>query len=155
MADYDSTAETLKHSLRVGELMGQAIGELVQRSVQHDLSKTRDPELAVFNEFTPKLKHTTYGSDDYARYLTAMGEGLRHHYAANRHHPEHFQDGINDMTLLDLVEMLADWKAATERHADGDLATSLDIQQDRFTIDPQLLRILRNTAEHFDWIGHG
>jgi hypothetical protein len=103
MADYDSTAETLKHSLRVGELMGQAIGELVQRSVQHDLSKTRDPELAVFNEFTPKLKHTTYGSDDYARYLTAMGEGLRHHYAANRHHPEHFQDGINDMTLLDLT----------------------------------------------------
>ena len=40
--------------------------------------------------------------------------------------------GVNDMTLVDLVEMLADWKAATERHDDGDLAKSLEIQRERF-----------------------
>jgi hypothetical protein len=123
---YDSTAETLKHSLRVGELMGQPIKELVERSVKHDLSKTQDPELAVFNEFTPKLKDSTYGSDEYKGFLAAMGDGLAHHYAANRHHPEHFTDGVNGMTLVDLIEMLADWKAATERHTTGDLAKSLE-----------------------------
>jgi hypothetical protein len=67
--------------------------------VKHDLSKTQDPELAVFNEYTPKLKDSTYGSDEYKGYLAAMGEGLRHHYAANRHHPEHFTDGVDGMTL--------------------------------------------------------
>jgi len=46
VTDYDSTAETLRHSLRVGELMGALIRELVDRSVKHDLSKTEDPELA-------------------------------------------------------------------------------------------------------------
>jgi hypothetical protein len=149
---YDSTAETLKHSLRVGELMGQLIRELVDRSVKHDISKTQDPELAVFNEYTPKLKDTTYGSDEYKGYLAAMGEGLRHHYAANRHHPEHFADGINGMTLADLVEMLADWKAATERHADGSLDRSLEIQRERFGISDQLAQILRNTAEAYRWV---
>lgn len=149
---YDSTADTLRHSLRVGALMGMAITELVDRSVRHDLSKTEPPELQIFNEFTPMLKTSTYGSEEYKGFLEAMGEGLRHHYEHNRHHPEHFPRGVNDMTLVDLVEMLADWKAATERHADGDLERSLEIQRDRFGISDQLTAILRNTAAHFGWI---
>ncbi|MGI5161417.1 DUF5662 family protein [Microbispora sp. CA-102843] len=149
---YDSRADTLKHSLRVGALMGMAISELVDRSVRHDLSKTEPPELGIFNEFTPKLKTSTYGSEEYKGFLEALGEGLQHHYAHNRHHPEHFPNGVNDMTLVDLVEMLADWKAATERHADGDLERSLEIQRDRFGMSDQLAAILRNTAAHFGWI---
>lgn len=150
---YDSTADTLKHSLRVGALMGEPIKELVDRSVRHDLSKTEPPEVEIFNEFTPKLKNSTYGSDEYKGFLVSMGEALKHHYANNRHHPEHFgAKGVNGMTLVDLLEMLADWKAATERHADGDLAKSLEIQRERFGLSDQLVEILRNTAEHFRWI---
>lgn len=150
---YDSTADTLKHSLRVGALLGPPIAELVQRSTRHDLSKTEPPELEIFNEFTPKLRTSTYGSDEYKGHLEAMGEALRHHYAVNRHHPEHFgHHGINGMTLVDLIEMLADWKAASERHADGDLEKSLKIQRQRFGISPQLEQILRNTAEWFGWM---
>lgn len=149
---YDSRADTLIHNQRVGELMVQLVKELLDRSTCHDRSKTLPPEVEVFNEFTPKLKTSTYGSDEYKGYLTAMGEGLAHHYAHNRHHPEFFTDGINDMTLVDLVEMLADWKAATERHADGDLARSLEIQKERFGISDQLARILHNTARHFVWL---
>ena len=151
--EYDSTTETLKHSLRVGELMGEPIRELVDRSVKHDLSKTQDPELAVFNEFTPKLKDSTYGSDEYKGFLAAMGDGLAHHYASNRHHPEHFTHGVEGMTLVDLIEMLVDWRAATERHADGDLRKSLAVQRERFGISDQLLQILTNTAAYYDWLG--
>jgi hypothetical protein len=150
--DYDSTADTLKHSLRVGELMGQPIRELTTRSTQHDRSKTEDPELATFNEFTPKLKHSTYGSDEYKGFLASMKVGLDHHYASNRHHPEHFANGVNGMTLVDLIEMLADWRAATERHDNGSLINSLAIQQKRFGISDQLNEILWNTARHFRWL---
>ncbi len=149
---YDSRADTLLHSQRVGELMVQLVTEALQRSTCHDRSKTLPPEVDTFDEFTPKLKHSTYGSDEYKGFLEAMGEGLAHHYASNRHHPEHFVNGVNDMTLVDLIEMLADWKAATERHADGDLAKSLDIQRERFGLTDQLVAILRNTAEHFGWL---
>lgn len=149
---YDSRADTLKHSQRVGELMAQVIKELLDRSMCHDRSKTHPPEVEVFNEFTPKLKDSTYGSDEYKGYLEAMGEGLAHHYAANRHHPEHFTNGIDGMTLVDLVEMLADWRAATERHADGNLGKSLRIQRDRFGISDQLWSVLWNTAEAMRWL---
>lgn len=150
--DYDSRPDTLIHSQRVGELLVQVVTELLKRSTCHDRSKTLPPEVEVFDEFTPKLKHTTYGSDEYKGYLAAMGEGLAHHYAANRHHPEYFADGVNGMTLVDVVEMLADWKAATERHTDGDLAASLRIQQERFGIGDQLWSILWNTAEAMRWL---
>lgn len=149
---YDSRPETLAHSQRVGELLGAIVKELIDRSSCHDRSKTLPPEVAVFDEFTPKLKQMAYGSQEYKDCLSAMGEGLAHHYAANRHHPEHFADGIAGMTLIDVAEMLADWKAATERMADGDLAKSLEIQQGRFGMPDQLVAILRNTAEHFGWL---
>ena len=155
MTDYDSRPDTFRHAFRVGALMCRAINELTERSLSHDLSKTEPPEVEVFDEFTPKLRHSTYGSDEYKEFLEAMGEGLAHHYANNRHHPEHFEGGINDMTLVDLIEMLADWKAATERHDDGSLARSLEIQQERFGISDQLRAILTNTAKHFGWVETG
>jgi uncharacterized protein DUF5662 len=150
--NYDSRPETLFHSQRVGELMVQVVKETLDRVTCHDRSKTQPPEVSVFDEFTPKLKDSTYGSDEYREQLAAMGVGLKHHYAANRHHPEHFPCGVNDMTLVDVLEMLADWKAATERHADGNLRQSLDIQRNRFQLSDQLVAILRNTANHFGWL---
>ena len=149
---FDSTADTLRHSLRVAELMGEPIKELIDRSVRHDLSKTREPELATYNQFVPRLREDTYGTAEYAASVAAMGEGLRHHYAHNRHHPEHFPNGVNDMTLVDLIEMLADWKAATERGRDADLARTLQLNCERFGVSAQLMDILVNTARHYQWL---
>ena len=114
-------------------------------------SKLADPEKTTFDEYTPKLKTSTYGSDEYKRFLAEMRPALEHHYAENRHHPEHFPNGIDDMTLIDVMEMLADWKAATERHDDGDIARSLKIQAERFGISEQLARILHNTVDYLGW----
>jgi len=152
MSTYDSLEDTLAHGDRVNELMQDLIDDLVVRGETHDLSKTHPPEKATFDEYTPKLKHSTYGSEEYKGFLKAMGEALEHHYANNRHHPEHFENGINDMTLVDLIEMLADWKAATERHDDGSLPRSLEIQQERFGISEQLIKVLNNTASHYGWL---
>ncbi|HEV2175258.1 MAG TPA: DUF5662 family protein [Nitrospira sp.] len=149
---YDSRADTLLHSQRVGELIVAVVTGLLARSHCHDRSKTEPPEVEVFNELTPKLKDLVYGTDEYRNCLLAMGEGLRHHYASNRHHPEHFADGVSGMTLIDVVEMLADWKAATERVKDGDLRKSLAIQAGRFGLSDQLYAILENTALALDWL---
>lgn len=152
MSTYDSRPDTIKHSMRVGELIHQMMRQLMDRSFTHDNSKTIEPELSIFNEFTPKLKELSYGSDEYKASLEAMGTGLKHHYEHNRHHPEHFKNGINGMTLVDLIEMLADWKAATERHNDGSLRKSLEIQKERFGISDQLYEILCNSAREFGWM---
>lgn len=151
-AGYDSTLDTMRHSRRVDQLLLQVITALQERVTRHDLSKMEPPEKAVFDRVTPLLKASTYGSEAYKASLVDMGQGLAHHYAGNRHHPEHFDAGIAGMTLVDVMEMLVDWKAATERHDDGSLARSLVIQRERFGIEPQVMAILTNTAVSFGWL---
>jgi hypothetical protein len=149
---YDSTPDTLKHIQTVQDYLRVVIFDLWARANRHDYSKLAEPEKSVFDEYTPKLRDSTYGSDEYKRYLVGMGEGLAHHYEVNDHHPEHFNGGIADMDLIQLIEMLADWKAATLRHADGDLDRSIRQNAERFGYGPELERILRHTAERLGWL---
>lgn len=144
---YDSKADTLEHIRKVANLMIRFATGLLDRARIHDDSKLVEPEKSVFDVVTPRLAGLTYGSDEYKASLKEMGPALEHHYKNNRHHPEYHKDGINGMSLMDLVEMLLDWKAATERHDDGDIFKSIEINVKRFNIDDQLASILRNTAE--------
>lgn len=148
----DSSLDTLRHSRRVDELLLEVLTAIQSRLTKHDASKLESPEKEIFDEYSPKLGQLEYGSPEYKESLAQMTPALDHHYANNRHHPEHFANGINGMTLVDLVEMLADWRAATERNKNGSLARSLDIQQDRFDISDQLTQILENTAAEFGWL---
>jgi hypothetical protein len=144
--------ETHKHIRRVQELLGALATDLIRRAACHDSSKLESPEAEVFEEFTGKLRGTTYGSDEYKGFLAAMKPALDHHYANNPHHPEHYANGIGGMTLLDVIEMLADWKAATERHADGSLEKSIELNQKRFGYSDELKSILTNTARSLNWL---
>lgn len=152
MADYDSRPDTWAHIHTVQGFLTGIAELLLQRAHRHDQSKLRPPEVGVFDEYTPKLKHSTYGSDEYKQFLAAMGEGLQHHYAHNDHHPEHFAGGIAEMDLLQVVEMLCDWRAATLRHADGDLDRSITQNAERFGYGEEFERLLRNTAERLGWV---
>jgi len=143
---YDSRVDTYEHIERVRFYLHRAVSKILERGRAHDASKLVEPEKSVFDEYTPKLAELTYDTDAYRAALEGMGEALRHHYRVNSHHPEAHEAGISGMTLLDLIEMLCDWKAATERHPDGDLYRSIEQNQRRFDISPQLTNILFNTA---------
>lgn len=149
---YDSKEDTLKHIGRVRELLDHCRSNLHKRMVYHDQSKLASPEKEIFDEMTPKLAGSTYGSDEYKEFLKQMKPALDSHYTYNSHHPEHYKDGINGMSLFDVLEMLMDWKAAGERHNNGSIERSLEVNEKRFKISPDLHRILRNTAVEMGWI---
>lgn len=149
---HDSRDDTLEHIRLVQNRMWEIRHLLWGRVHAHDRSKLEEPEKSTFDRVTPRLRELTYGSDEYKAALADMGDALKHHYEHNSHHPEHFANGIAGMSLLDVIEMLCDWSAASERHADGDLAKSLEINVKRFAIDAQLASILRNTARELGWL---
>lgn len=139
--------ETQKHIHTVGSLIHNFVNDLLYRADMHDYSKLQEPEASVFEVMTERLKGSTYGSPEYAAMLAEMKPALDHHYANNRHHPEFHKDGVKGMSLLDLVEMLLDWKAATLRHADGDIRKSIEINHKRFGFSEETKAILLNTVE--------
>jgi hypothetical protein len=151
VAEYDSLPDTKAHIHRVRDLITGVVDNLHDRQMNHDLSKLGPPEKAIFDAVTPRLKGLTYGSDEYKASLAEMGPALQHHYAHNSHHPEHYENGVDGMSLLDVIEMLCDWKAASERHADGDIWKSIDHNEKRFNLTPQVASILRNTAKEMGW----
>jgi len=146
MTEEEYAIETTAHCNRVRKFIESMIADLAKRANCHDGSKFGDPERAGLMEFTPLLKGSTYGSDEYKGFLKGLKPVLDHHYAENRHHPEHFENGIRGMTLIDLVEMFCDWRAAVERHANGDIVQSININQKRFGYSDDLKQILLNTV---------
>ena len=150
--DYDSTQDTKDHIKRVSDLLLDASDILTYRASIHDNSKLKSPEKEGFDACIPKLKNLVYGSDEYKAALEGIKPTLDHHYKHNTHHPEHYTNGINDMSLFDILEMLLDWKAATERMKDGgDIWKSIEHNQGRFNISEQLVKILQNTARELNW----
>ena len=136
---------TWRHINRVQHYLTISIKKLLDRSLAHDQSKLEDPEATSFAN-APDLTTITYDSPEYKTSKEAMAPALAHHYANNSHHPEHFKNGVKDMTLFDVMEMLCDWKASSERHVDGNIRKSIQINAERFGIDKQLRRILENTV---------
>ena len=143
----ESKQETKNHIALVRRVMTLFAHRLLHRAIDHDASKLESPEAEGFAEVTHILRGLTYGSEEYKACLERMKPFLKHHYEHNKHHPEHYEDGIDGMTLFDLVEMFCDWMAATQRHADGDIFKSIEHNETRFGISPQLVSILRNTAK--------
>ena len=142
----NATLETHKHISQVREHINQVIKDLLERAHVHDASKLESPELEIFGEHTEELSKVEYGSDEYNELLEKVKPAIEHHYSKNRHHPEHWPSGINDMTLMDIVEMLCDWKAATQRNKNGNIRKSIEINAERYKINTQLRKILENTV---------
>jgi len=142
-------SETLKHVNEVRENLWLLIKELDQRAQDHDKSKFEEPERSVFAQNTPKLSKTEYGTDDYNKLLEEVKPAIDHHYSKNTHHPEHWPNGIDDMDLLDIVEMLADWAAATKRNKNGNIHKSIEHNTTRFGMSEQLAKILTNTVNRY------
>lgn len=150
MTVAECQVETQKHIETVRRYIRFMIDRIETRGVKHDASKLESPEVELFTQYTPKLATTTYGSEEYQSHLEGLKPALDHHYASNRHHPEHFVNGVNDMTLIDIIEMFCDWKASTYRMNDGNLLKSIDVNADRFHIEEQLKQIFVNTARMID-----
>lgn len=141
-----SNMDVVKHIHVVRENIYKMIEELDNRARLHDQSKLESPEQEIFGESYKDLIKTEYGTPEYDALLEKVKPAITHHYANNRHHPEHWRNGIDDMTLIDLIEMLCDWKAATVRNKNGNIRKSIEHNADRFKMSPQLKQIFENTV---------
>ena len=120
----------------------------MRRGNEHDESKLGPEELPHYVATIDEFEKHPYGSDGYHKAKESLGPSVVHHYKHNRHHPEHFGGGIEEMNLVDLLEMLCDWKSANQNHPErpGNMAKSISLAVDKYKISPQLAKVLYNTA---------
>ena len=147
---YDSTVDTQAHINKVQYIFNNlVIEELTNRASQHDASKLEDPEKETYDKFIPLLQKVKYGTPEYNELKDEMAKtGTGHHYEVNRHHPEHFENGIKDMTLFDIFEMFVDWYSASLR-SDTGFEKGLNMNKDRYNISDELYQIFVNTYKEY------
>lgn len=149
---YDSRPETQQHIDRVRDFLGHAVQNLLRRGNHHDDSKLVPPELEAFDRMTPRLAELEYGSEEYKSSVRELGPALQHHFEHNDHHPEHYENGVRGMSLMALIEMLCDWRAASERtkqrfdDPEKVARFNLEHNKERFGISDELFEILDNTC---------
>jgi len=146
---YDSREDTLKHIENVRRFINKLIPRIIDRGVTHDKSKLESPEKEYFDKYTPKLADCAYLSAEYKQYLAELKPALDHHYANNSHHPDYYARGVKDMDLVDLIEMLADWCAASLRNRDGDVMKSIELNKNRYEYGDVLESVFKNTVTRF------
>ena len=147
-------ADTRKHQQSVAGILIAFSQKLLDRAMTHDASKLMEPERN--NYIGPVWELNTqdipYGSERYHELTAQMGDGWKHHKASNDHHIEFFEpysvqtlnDPIRALDLFALIEMLADWIAASQRKGNKPWE-ALKHLKDEHPLDEQLDAIIRNT----------
>jgi Family of unknown function (DUF5662) len=89
--------------------------ELNERALVHDASKFGPEERVPYIWLTEY--HRCRRTGESFTYPEGMDQQVRdaiaHHMSVNRHHPE-FHADPNDMTEVDLIEMVCDWTAMSQ-----------------------------------------
>lgn len=143
----------LQHRETVKERLLFLADELYKRAYHHDDSKLQLPELQWLIDMDKEPRYA-YGTPEYFDKMKRWDKFFKSHYRNNRHHPDHFPNGVNDMNLADLCEYIVDIISYyKELHVNVALDT-VNKQQQRFGFDEQLSQILKNTLiEYFSWFG--
>ena len=129
---------------------------LIWRGIIHDFSKYGKHEEPYFSTVDKNLSELVYGSDEYFKVLKEhLQPALDNHYANNSHHPEHYENEIDDMTLFDQIEMLCDWKAAGKRHKHGSMLRSIEFNQGRFKYDDSVKERYLNDSKELGMLDKG
>ncbi len=107
--------ERVRRCLTVMALLTEHADELYERARVHDASKFGPEERIPYIWLTEF--HRCRRTGEPFSYPDGMEERVRsaisHHVSVNRHHPE-FHAHPNEMTDVDLIEMVSDWTAMSQ-----------------------------------------
>ncbi|QDU55182.1 DUF5662 family protein [Aeoliella mucimassa] len=89
--------------------------QLLERAARHDASKFEPEERVAYIWLTEHHRRRKLGEAfTYPSGVEPLIESaIAHHMSHNRHHPE-FHADPNDMTEVDLIEMVCDWTAMAQ-----------------------------------------
>ena len=140
-----------RHKILVSWYIARVCLALIRRAILHDLSAYSHAESVCFRDWTEATQGLTYGTEEYRRAIKQFARDDQIHYSANRHHPEYWPAGINDMSPIDLIEMLCDWKAKGKTRQGIGNIKSISINSEKFNYDEQFKNgLIRDAREAFN-----
>ena len=139
----------LKHKGLVQKYLHTLSQELEVRAIAHDLSKLGIDEFNGFVAINRVAREHPYGSKEYKASLKD-NDVIDLHFSRNPHHPEYHDALVTDMGLLDIIEMVCDWKAACVTYGKTTLLEALEVQIERFGLTKEQLYLIKLIIEEIE-----
>lgn len=142
--------KNLAHIAMVREYMMKSVSNLQYRLLHHDDSKLVEPERSAYEGLNEALEGIPFGTNWYRQKIKDhLGEALTHHYEHNSHHPDHWDDGVEGMSLFDLIEFLCDIRAACDEKGKHEI--DLETNAKFHNMHDSVAKILKNTIREMNW----
>ena len=148
MGVEQTVSYTQGHIYNVRKLLNKFADILKQKGETHDQSKLEEPEVYGWAAMDLEPRYE-YGSYEYYDKLRRFSEVFNHHYKVNSHHPEHFVNPENEMTLIDMIEMLCDWFAYKQDVPVDEGIKLIKDQCKRFKFSDTIKSLLINTYREY------
>ena len=139
----------IRHQALVSARLRELARHLEKRADLHDLSKYRFDEFEGFVQINQVARKYPYGSKEYMESIKDNNV-VDLHFGRNRHHPEYHANEVNDMTLIDIIEMVCDWSGAAETYGTNTFRDSLGKQIKRFDLTSEQLYLIELIADFFN-----
>lgn len=147
-SSFNTEAFIKQHIENVRKHLQTIISLLFVRAWKHDASKLEEPELSLWKKMDEEPRYQ-YGTPEYTEKMARWQRVFEYHYAKNRHHPEHFEGGISDMNLIDIIEMMCDWLGYKKVLTYSEACEVVETQIKRYGISEELGQIIKNTLDYY------
>lgn len=150
-SEISTLIKMISHINQVSSELRRLSRRLDERADLHDISKFRVDEFTGFCQLDINRgqQREEYGSESYEEGVKF--DAVKLHHSRNPHHPEYWPNGIKDMNLVDIIEMLCDWEAARwARDSERDIDKIWLTRQRRFNLTDQELSFLRTLWEKIE-----
>ena len=148
---FNALLTIMRHRETVAEHLHNLADYFRHRAREHDRSKLRLDEFAGFSRINRIAREHPYGTQEYEESMdTEKGPDgcITLHFSRNAHHPE-YHGHEREMGLLDLMEMVADWKGAADTYGTNTLRDAMPVNRKRFDFDDWQWRVIELMV---DWL---
>ena len=145
---------THMHKVHVDSLMRDVASEIRRRGKSHDTSKFSGIEASLgemYYEDYNKINVLNPKETDVNTYEKKMAAAHIEHFKRNDHHIEHFENGLSDMNLIQLTELVCDILAhmMEKGYSKHDCVDKIgSILKSRYDAPDELVSIVAHTVEY-------
>ena len=144
----------IKHMRKLQDFPGLEPSELAERAKLHDEDKYKDKDLVLpyiwITEYYRVKNDEGEVPDELQAQYDLASDASEKHIHRNVHHPEAYSSP-EDMTLLDLAEMVCDWSAMAEELGEGSAKGWADKNVGtKWKFSPEQEEIIYKLIDHVD-----
>lgn len=105
--------------------------QLLVRGSEHDNSKFDKDEFRKMSMILKKESSVSFTNPS-TQLSPEEEKAIKYHWSHNRHHPEYFDNPSEEMTELDILEMVCDWFSRSLQFNTDFIPFILERQENRF-----------------------